>query len=460
MLDIPLYESVMKSIDEFTGMEGHNQPRYKQYPYPQRLSVLSDTVKIHTLREHGNIGRYLEAQAEIFALAPSQARKQDKTLYSIIQWLNTQMKAINPRPPENAVVISLLVFGKEYIDKMLNYTFKSLMAFENLPCLVVEKRVIIYLQTDAGGQSRIEKAPVTLAIKALGVHFEYAIIPDEIIAKLGGDEMTYWMLGACASLALHYAKSLGAAFHHSYPDIVYSNKFFSELLRLSKGNKSILGPGMRSDESLLIPMLKKYCKAAAISIPAADLMAHHMNCLHMVAFPYVVNHRPVNWYYPQNHVLLWESETHMHFNSPHVNAWWLDYSVIKDLPARYYQTLDSELDLICKGEDFYMPDGGDDLYQAELSPADRASIRDMYGDVGTCARTIWAAVSSRDTVKFFIRGMKVPINREIRPEQPGCFPEAQIRAEKNFLFNTMMASDPHTRVDAKRKRAHAGSLFA
>ena len=453
----------MRSVDEHTGLEGHNQPRYKHYPYPQRLAVLSDTVKIHTLREQGNIKRYLEAQAEIFTLSPEQARKQDKQLYAIIEWLDSSMTAIDasPRAPEkDCVVISLLAFGQAYIDKMLNYTFKSLMAFENLPCLCAERRVTIHLQTDSESRAQVEAAPITLAMKALGVHFEYAVFPDSITATLKGDEIIYWMLGACASLGIHYAKSLGAAFHHSYPDIVYSNKFFSELMRLSKEHKSILGPGMRSDETLMLPAIKPYETAAALTIPSADLMAHHMNSLHMVAFPYVVNNRPQNWLFPHNHVLIWESENAVHINSPHVNAWWLDYSVIKDLPARYYQTLDSELDLICAGEDFYIPRAGDELYQAELSPPDRASISDIYGGVQTCAQIIWRAVSSRDTLKFFIRGMKVMVNREVRPAKPGCFPEENIKAERNFLFNTLMSTDPHARVDLKRKRAHTGSLFA
>lgn len=459
--DYPIHKLIMRAVDEYTGKEGNSQLRFEThpYPYPQRLGVLNDTLKMHILREKGDIKEYLSLQEQVFTLCPEQTRKQETALYKIIQWLDIQMQKVIQKHDVEALVISMAVWGDSYTRKMLDYTFKSLMSFNNLPCLVLEKRVILHIQTTEKDRLTIEGSDIVKRMRAIGVVFEYVIITDEVKTLLVDVDTNYWMIGACASLALWFSSINGAAFHHSYPDMVYSGKFFSELLRLSKSHKAILGPGMRGDESLLIPALTPYTTQEGLSVGAADLMAHHMNGLHLVAFPYVVNNRPKVWTYPQNHVILWESDQSVHFNSPHLNAWWLDHSIIKDLPPRYFWTFDSELDLICKEENYYIPQSCDDLYAAELSAPDRASVRDIYTTALGCAQNMWNVVGHRDVLKFFLRGMIVPLNRTIRPRHEGCFSAEQLRDERNFLFNTILSCDPYENDRFNRPRTHVGRIY-
>lgn len=195
-----------------------------------------------------------------------------------------------------------------------------------------------------------------------------------------------------------------------------------------------------------------------LSIPSPDLLAHHMNCLHLAAWSYLVNNRQYAWSYPQNHVLIWESPNSITINSPHLNALWLDFSVIKDLPARFYWTLDSEMDLICKGEDFYIPQECDDLYQAELSPPDRQAIADTYVEAITCARQLWAALTHRDTLKFFLRGMQTKLNPEIRKCGKPLSTNL-IASETNYLFNTILSCDPYAGGDLLVSRTHEGRFY-
>lgn len=453
-IDLEIQAAIMDDVDKYTGVKGHHMPRYEANPYPQRLSILNENLKLHTLREIGDIKRYLELQEQIIALG-----SPTPPLYTMMKWLDTQMEAIRPVTGERGVVVlSLLAFGEDYAQRMLKYTLPSLMAFENLPCLAIEKRVVIYIQTNEAGRKMFEDAPIVAGIKALGVYFDYAVIPDEVMGLLKDKDIIYWMLGAGASLGIHYAKSLKAAFHHSYPDVVYSNKFFSELLRLSKEHKAILAPGMRSDETLLIPALEEYNTPTSLSIPAGDLLAHHMNSIHICSWPYVVNNRQYQWTYPQGHVMIWESPDTISINSPHLNALWLDYSVIKDLPPRFYWTLDSEMDLICKEEDFYIPQECDELYQAELSPPGRQLTNDRYADVITCSRQIWTAVTHRDTVKFFLRGMRTKLNKDIR-KCDNAMTDKQIKCEMNFLFNAILGTDPYTTSKLPLKRTHEGRFY-
>lgn len=473
--DWETYLEVMEAVGLYTGLRDCRNQRFEQFSYPQRLYVLSDMLKLHVLRECGDIKKYLQLDEQMNTLPlpnnvdgavvhyARQSNLHDKLIKIMMTWLEQAMQDI--RPPHTVstrekVVISMLIWGDKYVQKMLGSSFKSMLADGNLPTLAKEKYIIIYLQTDAASKEIIENAPETKKLKEHGVHFEYVLFPDDLTPHLKGEMAIYWMVGAGATLGIHYAKKAGAAFHHSYPDIIYSDKYFSELLRLSRLHNSILGPAHRADESIFLPALKPYEDEDKISIPSADLIAVHLNNLHMSTYPCFVNNRPQFWRYPQSHVMIWESENEVHFNCPHLNALWLSPSVLKHVPDRYFMSLDSELDLICKGEDYYIPQAEDELYLVEFSEQSRYPVTDAYADARTCGNFMWGTITHRDLFKFFARGMKVKINREIRKVPPNVIGYVQISAEKTYLFNAMMDTDHYAGVQLARPRSHEGRIFA
>lgn len=460
MPDYPIYQAIMTAVDEYTGQQGNKQPRYEFYDYPQRLTVLSEMLKLHILREHGDIKKYIELQERVFSLSPGHSRKTDIGLVQIVKWLDRELDAIKIVTPEkDTVVISLLAFGDIYIQKMLDFTFKSMMAVHNLPSLVMEKKVIMYIQTDQESMEKIKASEIYTAMKAIGVLFDFALFPKEVRDELKSPDIIYWILGAAASLGLQYAKSMQAAFHHSYPDIIYSDKYFTELWRLSKDHHAVLLPGMRADEVLLNPLLTPYTTDKSLSVPSPDLMALHMNCLHAVAWPYVVNNRKRAYLYPRSHVHIWEGKDAIEINCPHLNAIWLDYTVLKDLRKRFYMTFDSELDMVCRGENYYIPQESDEIYQLDLSEPDRAALTDGYCDVLACADYMWRIVTHRDCMKFFMRGARIKINREIRPVKDNTMSSGQIVNDKRFLFNAIQSIDPYAHIQLAQSRAHVGKLF-
>lgn len=463
MHDKKIYEEIFECVNTYTGLPNCHNARYPDLPYPQRLYVLSEMLKLHVLRELGDIKHYLKLDAEMLALPEYQNSATNAATRSIIEWLDKNIE--ETRAPKTAstrekVVISVLIWGKEYTKKMLDKSFKSLMADGNIPAMVKSKYVIIHVQTDDQTKVMIESAEIVQKMASIGVHFEYAVFDDSITASLGTESTKWWMVGAAASLAIHYAKRAGAAFHHSYPDVVYSENYFSELIRLSATHNAILGQAHRADESLLFPKLETYETGEKISIPAADLVALHLDSVHMAMFPLIVNNRSKFWNYPQSHVHIWEGQENLHFNCPHLNIMWLCPQVLKDLPSRYYMTLDSELDLVCKGEDFYIPQEMDDLYLLEISEQCKGTVEDNYADANSVGNWIWSRVTHRDLMKFFFRGMKTKINRNIRPAPKNALPENQIAAEKNFLFNAIMSTDTYIGVKLARKRTHEGRIFA
>ena len=180
----------------------------------------------------------------------------------------------------------------------------------------------------------------------------------------------------------------------------------------------------------------------------------------MCHWPTLVNNRPAMWCYPQHHYLMWESQDFVHFNCPHLNAIWLSPETIAKVPQRFYISLDSELDFMCEGEDYYIPQDVDDLYLVEFSNQGKQKVEDMYLDAPSYASHFWKLSTNRDNFKFFTRGMRLKINRDVRPINPNnIMADNNIMNEKCFLYNTIISKDPGVGTTLTRPRVHISEGF-
>lgn len=453
------FNDIIQIRQNFLGMKDWGHPRYHLYDYPQRLCLLSDMNRVYILREIGDMPKFLEIENEINKMPGKEASPQDQCIFDMTNWtLDTinNMRMFKTNSTKKKVIITLLCYGETYTQRCFDIMLKSLMTEGNLPALVKEKCVIFHVQTD--NIERFERAPIIQRIKELGVHFEYVLIPDQLMKQIDANSV-YWLIGAAATIGLEYARKNNAAYHHCYPDIIYSNNFFSELLRLTKISSSILAPAHRGDESVLLPSIKPYETEENISIPSPDLVALGLNAIHMCHWPTIVNNRPGNWTYPRTHSLIWETHQLVHFNCPHLNAWWLAADIIAKCPQRFYISLDSELDFLCEGEDYYIPQETDDLYMVEFSNQGKQKVEDFFVDAASYAVHFWQLSTNRDNFKFFIRGMKLKINRALRPSIPNTLDEVACMNEKVFLINTVQSRDPGVGTTLSRPRTHLNKIY-
>ncbi len=466
-IDHQIFSEIIKKRQDWLGIKDWNHPRYSVYEYPQRLCLLSDMNRVYILREIGDTKKYIEYEDAINEMANKDPSPVDVCILQMAKWTQATIDYMEPiESDREKVVLSLLCYGQEYSKKCFDVVFKSLMSEGNLPTLCKEKQVIFCVQTDNVGKLRFENNnPIVERMKALGVIFQYALIPDSLMSQI--DQTTvYWLVGAAATVGLECARINNAAFHHSYPDIIYSNRFFSELLRLSRIAPSILSPAHRTDQKIILKEIKKYENDDTISVPCSDLVALSLNCLHMCHWPTLVNNRPMMWAYPQHHYLLWESHQFLHFNCPHLNAIWLSAQTVAESPHRFYISLDSELDFLCKGENYYIPQEDDDLYLVEFSNQGKAKVEDMYLDSINYAQYFWKLSTNRDNFKFFTRGMKLRINRDVRPvrahnpvECGDVMEENSLMNEKCNLYNNIISKDPGVGTTLTRPRTHFGRIY-
>lgn len=457
--DLRAFHEIIELRQNFLGMKDWGHPRYAGYNYPQRLCLLSDMNRVYLLREIGDIPKFIELEKEINAMPGKEPSPQDKCILDMAEWTQKVITEMQPfTSDKERIVLTLLVYGKDYTEKCLNIMMKSLMTEGNFPALCKEKQVIFHVQADQIAHDMLEAAPIVAKIKALGAHFEYVIIPESLIKQIDAGSV-YWLIGAAATVGIEYARTCKAGFHHCYPDIIYSNKFFAELLRLTHLSPSILAPAHRSDEAVILPAIKVYETDDKIDIPSADLVAIGLNAIHMCHWPSIVNNRPAMWAYPQTHSLIWETHQFMHFNCPHLNAFWLAPEVIAKIPQRFYISLDSELDFLCEDENYYIPQENDELYLVEFSNQGKQKVEDLYLDAGGYAGYFWKLSTNRDNFKFFIRGMKLRVNRNIRPIAANTMEENSCMNEKVYLINTIQSKDPGVGTTLTRPRTHLNRLY-
>lgn len=464
--DFQIFNEIIQARREFLGIFEWGHPRYEHYDYPQRLCLLSDMNRVYILREIGDIARFLDFEYRINKMAGKEPSPQDDCILQMVEWTDTAIKTMTSiQSDKEKVAISLLCYGESYTNKCLDVAFKSLMANGNLPTLCQYKQPIMYVQTDEESKAKLEATPIVGKMKEIGVLFEYCIIPDALIKQID-QASVYWLVGAAATVGIEYARVNNAVFHHSYPDIIYSDKFFSELLRLAQSHKSILSPAHRSDESSIVPALQPYNRGDNISVPAQDLVALSLNHLHMCHWPTLVNNRPHMWTYPKHHYIMWETFNVVHFNCPHLNAIWLSPETISKAPKRFYISLDSELDFMCEDENYYIPQECDDLYLVEFSNQGKQKVEDQFVPSDHYAQYFWSMSTNRDNFKFFVRGMKQKINRNVRPAkmkdpwQPGnVMDDEGAMNEKVFLVNTIQAKDPGVGTTLTRPRTHVGRIY-
>jgi len=209
----------------------------------------------------------------------------------------------------------------------------------------------------------------------------------------------------------------------------------------------------------LLPSLKPYENDDIISVPSSDLVALELNAIHMAQWPGIVNNRPGSWCYPQNHNIIWETHNTVYLNCPHLNAWWLSKDVIAKAPQRFYISLDSELDFLCEGNDFYIPQVTDSLYLVEFSNQGKQKVEDFFLDAANYAGYFWKLSTNRDNFKFFARTMQLRINRAVRPISENTMDEEGAMNEMVYLLNTIQSKDPGVGTTLTRPRTHLNKIW-
>lgn len=436
-----IYDTVMECANQHTGGKNASIARYFEVDYPQRLSNLQKFINDIVLRDIGDYREFIRLTDAMNALEGRQPSSEDRALLAMMCWMHDVIGEIKPNMGKKPrLVISLLVYGEEYAHKLNKYLFASWNTQGNMDALLDKFDVYISLCTTY-------KTPRINAFEKAGVEYLTTYIPDELVQNMQG-ENKWRLLGTAGSIALAHAKALGASFHQAFPDMIYSGKYWSEIIRLSEKHESILMPAHRCDESVISKYLPLYeTEESGLDISSSDLCAVGLNAQHVCDWSNMLNNRPNPVAIPVSHRLHWETADNLLLYTPHLNASYLGAATVAKISDRFYHTLDSELDMVCR--EWYIPQD-DDIYAVEVSNQSVHAHDDRYMMNSEYPKVLWQVIGMKDSFKFFRKGMSVKLNRNLRPKGEKVFSLERARMEMEQIHHLCEAMNPYAQMVLRR----------
>lgn len=384
--------------------------------------VLRRLLSEYVMHRAGDYRAFLRLCHELEAIGGTLG-VDDRFYVQVAERLAVDLRAINCliRPPEYGTkkpfLLAFPVWGDAYVDRFLSCCLPSLLAAGNIPYLCERRTPYLLIHTDARGEQKIRAAAAMRKAVATGLELRFMPLDPEILGRIGEEEnFKYWHLGLIQSLELAYARRLGADYHMLLPDMLYCADYFRNLLRaVDRGQSAILQATFRTDAARISAAIAEYTIDDVISVPAADLMAIALNCLHPSMNPLWMNRRPEGDSWPAFHALFWEEDSSLRMISPHQTPAYIDSTIIARLPDRFFFTLDSEIDKLLPPEvEVSSPTVDDELVLAEMSPVGDEAYPDRLIDTTAYLVMFWHRVENRRHLAHFGRETAFPINTALR----------------------------------------------
>ncbi len=183
------------------------------------------------------------------------------------------------------IVLSIAVWGREYIERAAKYALASLLAPRNLAALAEGRRPLLFIFTTPDRHDILVDLHV---IRKIGEICNIMIVhcPPELIYN------KYLGLAMGISLGLHLARQLNADHCILFPDSIVADGSLSMLARLSDGYDvdALVATAMTADEAAVAPRVDTFRRVdGALAIDPGTLMDIGIQALHPLTRSAVIN---------------------------------------------------------------------------------------------------------------------------------------------------------------------------
>ncbi len=343
------------------------------------------------------------------------------------------------------LVISMAVWGDQYLDLFTRYCLPSLLAPGNLEDLDREN-VYWHVFTTASGKQRLSEGADGNLLHKLGrVRFE--VIPDELI-DLASADGKYWLYGALTQTSFRLAARLDADVHFMNPDTVYSAGFFAGVKQAVNENeaKLVLSNSFRTTRETILGALDAVrTDAGAISLSADRLHSFGLQHLHPVMKASFLSPKQMrNSMLPRITVLGWRDGHELVLHTAHYTPIFVSREAL-DLEMRLsYFTIDSTIlrqwsRSSERDKAVYVIDSSDGVGYFEIS-ARAAFSADPVGR-SRFIRDFWET-NGLDEYELFRRELRLPLSpggedsKNLSTDVDGC------RYEFDRLMSELIGSRP------------------
>lgn len=247
--------------------------------------------------------------------------------------------------------MGIVVYGA-YVDRFLDLCVPALLAPGNR----VEDATLV-VHTDEANAVRIQER-----LDGFPAKVEVYAIPDYVIGKVKEHPANkYWLLGAVHNLHIQMAKYRAHSYHMLMPDHIYSENYFSNLVRLAKTKHAIVQNCLSARlEDISASLKRRNCR-----LPAKELNALAMDYMHPQQTPFVMNNRSD---LPESLFLLYVADHVAEVICPHNSIVYLSHDVLMRSTLRLFNTIDGQLPFFIPDDvEAYVPRIEDDMSYIELS---------------------------------------------------------------------------------------------
>jgi hypothetical protein len=180
----------------------------------------------------------------------------DRLMWRLLSYLqqveNDIVKINKPKELWRTLVISVVIWGDDHVNRFMRYALASLMTPGNLPGLAKDCNVIWHVFTTAKDRAKLAQNPAfATPYKVL-----FEIIPNDLI-ELATNEGGHWLDDGLTQMSFRLAERMGADIHFFNPDTVYSRDYFTSLYKIvdTKRPKIILANSFRTDRDTVLAAL-------------------------------------------------------------------------------------------------------------------------------------------------------------------------------------------------------------
>lgn len=315
------------------------------------------------------------------------------------------------------LVTGFPLWGEGFVDHFLRYSAPSLMAnhLSWYECDVV-------LFVDGPTEQRLQGLPLRARLKRL---------PEPLVEALYREgSYKYPLLAAAHNLLIHKAGEIGAGFHMSVADTIYSNRYFDNLLRLAKYHDAIAHTGFAIVGDTGLPVLGGYRIADHLAISAQVLGAIGWEHLNPQWASWTMDGTPEDFSaMPNSYYIHWRGQRSVRIHCAHQSAAWIGPERCRKVTPDYAGTIDSELPRYMAGG-AYTPTLADDMVYVcismEAPPVPRIGF-------DTFRSEFWRFIgANRAFLPYFRAAVHVPV-----PVDEGAPSEDELDARMGQLMQRL-----------------------
>lgn len=258
------------------------------------------------------------------------------------------------------------LWGEKYARWFERYGLASLLASENRRALTATgSRFVIYVDDVA---RRILEPR-----QGCGLFVLRSLPPMFVELAQRTPQLKYPLMTAVHSILIHEAAQCGAGFSMAVGDLVYSDRYLAQLLRLSERHETLVHLGVSADYARARDALGQ-----GPALPADDLGRIGYGCMQSSWRSWSMENTANFTNMPSCHLIFWRGYDYIRVHCPHMGPVWLGPEKCKAagvIPV-INGGIDAEQHLF--GAGFYMPQRSDDMMLITLNTEEPAQPRQSF----------------------------------------------------------------------------------